>query len=77
METDGRNGAQTGDHILCVKQIENAIIINTKINDNKNKIRFDINMSKSSQAKFQMKMHHAVREDLLRYLRSNIKSQEK
>lgn len=27
-------------------------------------------------AKFQMKMHHAVREDLLRYLQSNIKKEE-
>jgi hypothetical protein len=27
-------------------------------------------------AKFQMKMHHAVREDLLRYLQSNIMTEE-
>ena len=27
-------------------------------------------------AKFQMKMHHAVREDLLRYLQSNIKKED-
>ncbi|WP_097003765.1 DUF3427 domain-containing protein [Lacrimispora amygdalina] len=26
--------------------------------------------------KFQMKMHHAVREDLLRYLQSNIKKED-
>ena len=37
----------------------------------------DNNGKERDIAKFQMKMHHAVREDLLRYLQSSIKGSEK
>jgi hypothetical protein len=36
----------------------------------------DNNGKERDIAKFQMKMHHAVREDLLRYLQSRIKKEE-
>lgn len=51
-----------------VGQFEIIEAIPARKNDNYGKER-DI-------AKFQMKMHHAVREDLLRYLQSNIKKEE-